>query len=224
MRDIEEAIKTLRRVVRKKKPETFSSTWIQRNAPSMYRYMRHCVRIRKGRLDWNRITSTFNQSFSRRWTWYGCRNIRIYEKQSEVDTLLERYHSHLHFLLSAKKADRKIQNKIIVSFVRLSQKGNITAQDELIRWITFITDGWIDKYPQLYRWQAYQNEIPDKIFRCIRAYRYLGPFLGYLFKTLELAGRGKPPLVSLDDKFIDGEKTRIDFVVMEEENEEDSYY
>jgi hypothetical protein len=119
------------------------------------------------------------------------------------------------------KENWKMQNKILVSLIRLGQKGNITAQDEVIKWVTFVTDEWIERYP-LNRWQPYPDEVRDKIFRCIRNYRYLGPFLGYLFKTLYLAGRGKPPLVSLNDKFADGTKTRIDYLVMNWEDVEES--
>ena len=54
-------------------------------------------------------------------------------------------------------------------------------------------------------------------------YRYTGSFLGYLFKTLEYSARGKPPIVSFDDKIGDTGKTRIDYYVAENESEGDNY-
>jgi len=60
------------------------------------------------------------------------------------------------------------------------------------------------------------KDIERKIKGCIRCYRYTGSFLGYLFRTLEYSARGKPPLVSLDDKILDGAKTRIEYVTTED--------
>jgi len=59
----------------------------------------------------------------------------------------------------------------------------------------------------------------SKIRGCIRCYRYTGSFLGYLYKTLEYSGRGIVPVqkFSLDDQVLDGARTRIDYVVIEED-------
>ena len=48
--------------------------------------------------------------------------------------------------------------------------------------------------------------IQECIEGCIRRYRYSGSFIGYLFKTLEYAGRGLRPIVaySLDDRLYSG--------------------
>jgi hypothetical protein len=220
MCDFDGTIKILRRTLKEKNPQTFSSSWIHTNLPSVYWYIQCNIRTKNGKIDWERVTSTFNRSLTRRWTRYGCRNIRIYERRSEVDIALTKYEGKLPLLLSAiTKADRKVQNKILVSLIRIGQRGNITAQDEVIKWVTFTTNEWIDSYP-LNKWQPYPDEVSDKIFRCIRNYRYCVPFLGYLFKTLECAGRGKPPLVSLDDKFTDTTKTRIDYLVLNENDKD----
>ena len=100
---------------------------------------------------------------------------------------------------------------MIIRLVRLSQRGNILAETELLKWVKFVTDDWLDCYPQMYRWKGYEDEVPDRIRACIRCYRYTGSFLGYLFKTLEYSAYGKPPMVSLDDKILDGAKTRIEY-------------
>jgi len=124
------------------------------------------------------------------------------------------------FFVPADERDKKIQHRMIISLVRIGQKGNACAQEELIKWLTFITDDWIDRYPQMYRWKGYTDEVPDKIRGCIRLYRYTGSFLGYLFKTLEYSALGKPPLVSVDDRVLDGKKSRIEYLKVEE-NETD---
>jgi hypothetical protein len=54
--------------------------------------------------------------------------------------------------------------------------------------------------------------IQDRIEVCIRRYRYSGSFIAYLFKTLELAGRGLRPIIafSLDDHGYPGKAGRIE--------------
>jgi len=156
--------------------------------------------------------------FQKRWIKYKKKNVKLYERQSEVDIILIKYKDKLYtFFTPANKRDKKIQHRMIISLVRIGQKGNICAQQELIKWITFITDDWIDRYPQMYRWKGYTDEVKDKIKNCIRLYRYTGSFLGYLFKTLEYSARGKPPLVSLNDLMFDGSKTREEFAVVQED-------
>lgn len=105
---------------------------------------------------------------------------------------------------------------MVIRLVRIGQRGNVCAQEELVQWVTYITDDWIDRYLQIYRWKGYEDEVSDKIRACIRCYRCTGSFLGYLFKTHEYSARGKPPLVSLNDKILDGNKTRIEYVRIEE--------
>jgi hypothetical protein len=97
--------------------------------------------------------------------------------------------------------------------VRVAQRGNILAQKEAVKWVTYIVDDWIEKYWQICRWKGYTDEIEEKIEGCVRRYRYTGSFIGYLFKTLEYSARGKPPQYSLDDSVLDGAKTRIDFII-----------
>lgn len=95
------------------------------------------------------------------------------------------------------------------------------AQQELIGLLTYTVNEWIEKYYHLKKWKGYTDDVEDKIKGCIRCYRYTGSFLGYLYKTLEYSGRGIVPVqkYSLDDPVLDGFKTRIDYVVVEEEGE-----
>ncbi len=71
----------------------------------------------------------------------------------------------------------------------------------------------------LKKWRGYTDDVEDKIKGCIRCYRYTGSFLGYLYKTLEYSGRGIVSVqkYSLDDPVLDGKRTRIDYIVVEED-------
>lgn len=218
MKSFNVAIKTLNKILKQEQPKTFSSSWICKNSQPAYNYFRLNLRTENNDVDWDTVTQALHRSFQKRWVRYKRKNIKLYERQSEVDVILEKYKNKLYtFLTPADERDKKIQHKMLISLVRIGQKGNICAQEELIKWVTFITDDWIDRYPQMYRWKGYTDEIPDKIKGCIRLYRYTGSFLGYLFKTLEYSALGKPPLVSLNDAIFNGDKTREEYAVADED-------
>jgi hypothetical protein len=95
---------------------------------------------------------------------------------------------------------------ISIALVRIAQKGNILAEEEIIKLVRFTIDEWIESRPALSSWEGYESLIPKRIECCIRRYRYSGTFIGYLFKTLEYAGRGLRPgtTYSLDDSLYTG--------------------
>jgi hypothetical protein len=82
---------------------------------------------------------------------------------------------------------------ISIALVRIAQKGNIIAKEEVIKLVRFTIDDWIERYPALSSWEGYESLIPKRVEGCIKRYRYSGTFIGYLFKTLEYAGRGLLP-------------------------------
>ncbi len=215
--DFNIAIKILSRALDGEQPISFNSSWIYHKTPKVYHFVRNNYRTENNQIDWDIVTRSLDRTYAKRWTRYRYRQARLYERQSEVDAILTRYKDKLYTLFApASDSDKQIQDRMIIRLVRIGQRGNVCAQEELVRWVTFVTDDWIDRYPQMYRWKGYEDEVSDKIRACIRCYRYTGSFLGYLFKTLEYSARGKPPLVSLDDKILDGHKTRIEYVRAEE--------
>lgn len=215
--DFRTAIKLLNQTLEEKRPLILTSSWIFVHAKPIYQYARKNLRNENNSIDWDSITRHIARDYQKKWTRYRYKQARLYEKQSEVDAVLTRYKDKLFtFFAPASESDKQIQDRMIIRLVRIGQHGNVCAQEELVRWVTFVTDDWIDRYPQMYRWKGYEDEVPDKIRTCIRCYRYTGSFLGYLFKTLEYSACGKPPLVSLDDKILDGNKARIEYVRVEE--------
>lgn len=212
------AVKILNQTLKKKQPRTFSSTWILNETPSIYQYICKNVRNENDSIDWDKITVKLDREFQRKWVRYRRRQVKQYENQPELDRILFKYKDKMYVFIGAlDKKDRDLRNRIIVSLVRVAQKGNILAMNALTYWVRFIVDDWIDKYSHVWRWRAYTDSIEDKIAGCVRCYRYTGTFLGYLFKTLEYSGKALKPLYSLDDTFLDGAKTRIDYVVVEQD-------
>jgi hypothetical protein len=144
----------------------------------------------------------------------------VYEDQSEIDIILTKHKNKLYTFVALVDADdREIRNRIIIALVRIAQKGNILAQAELIKWIRYIVDDWVEKYYQLFKWRGYGDEIDEKIKGCIRGYKYTGSFVGYLFKTLEYSARGMRSLQpwSLDDPIGDDGSTKVDFISVDQD-------
>lgn len=211
-------IKILNGVLSEKQPTSFNPSWIVQNVPKVYVYVRKNIRTENNHIDWDKVTSSLNRTFQKRWIRYRYKQAKPYERQSEVDVVLNRYKDKLYtFLCPSNEKDKKIQQTMLISLVRIGQKGNVCAREEVVKWVTYITDDWIDRYPQMYKWKGYTDEVPDKIRGCIRCYRYTGSFLGYLFRTLEYSVRGKPPLVSLNDKLFNGDKTLEEYAKVEED-------
>jgi len=69
----------------------------------------------------------------------------------------------------------------------------LLAQQELLVFLKFTIDNWIERYSFLARWQGHEDEIQNQLEACIRRYRYTGSFMSYVFRTLECAGRGIRP-------------------------------
>jgi hypothetical protein len=213
-----EALQSLNQLLEERQPKTFSCSWILTNAPNIYQCIWKKVKTENGDVDWDSVTSALDRTFQRRFVRYRKRLVKPYENASEVEVIMTKNKDRLYALFAPlNERDKAVQHRLIISLVRVGQKGNVCAQDELIKWVTFITNDWLDRYPQMLRWKGYEDEVGDKIRHCIRCYRYTGSFLGYLFKTLEYSARGKPPLCSLDDKVLGGAKTLAEYVTIEEE-------
>ncbi len=211
-------IKIINKKLEEENPKIINPSWIFKHTPSAYIFVQKNIRTENNDIDWDRVTSSLSRSYQKRWTRYKYKKVKLYENQSEVDIILTKYKDELYtFLCVSNEKEKHIQQTMLISLVRIGQKGNICAQNEVVKWITYITDDWIDRYPQMYRWKGYTDEIEDKIKGCIRRYRYTGSFLGYLFRTLEYSARGKPLLVSLNDYLFDGNKTLEEYTVVQED-------
>ena len=215
---LEVATRKLHLLLETHDPETFSSSWIFSQSQPLYNYFRKEFRTENGDIDWDSITPYLERRYQKRWMRYKRKSIKFYEKQEEVDRVIMRYKEKLYlFVVHPSKKDREVCNRMVTALVRLAQKGNTCAIEELTKWVTYVVDEWIDRYPQINKWKGYADEVKDKITGCALRFRYTGSFLGYLFKTLEYSARGKPLSYSLGDKMGDTDKTRVDYII--EENE-----
>jgi hypothetical protein len=201
--DFSHAVKTLDDLLIEKQPDTFNASWVRRNAPHVYRFIQQNVRAEFGGIDWDRVTRALDPRLQKRWI-SSHRRAKPYRKKSEVRIVLDKYQDKLYaFIAPSDKNDEYLRDIISITLVRIAQKGNITAKEEITKLVRFTIDDWVEHYPTLYSWQGYEPLIQKRIEGCIRCYRYSGSFIRYLFRTLEYAGRGLRPIAaySLDNSF-----------------------
>lgn len=198
--DFDCAVKIINELLIEKRPDTFNSAWIQKHAPHVYRFIQKNVRADVGGIDWDRVTRALDRKFQRKWMVPSRIRNASYRKQAEVGIVLQRHHAKLYaFIAPTNKNDEHMRDIISISLVRIAQKGNVIAKEEIINLLWFTVYDWIEHCPTLSSWEGYESLIQKRIEACIRCYRYSGTFIGYLFKTLEYAGRGLTTTYSMDD-------------------------
>ncbi len=192
--DFDSAVKIINDLLTEKRPDTFNSSWILRHAPDVYRFIKKNVRAEIGGIDWDRVTRALDRKFQRKWKVPSSNRTKSYRKKAEVGIILHKYHQKLYaFISPADRHDKDMCDIITIALVRIAQKGNVTAKEEIIKLVRFTVNDWIEHHPKISSWNGYESLIQRRIEDCIRCYRYSGSFLGYLFKTLEYAGRGLRP-------------------------------
>jgi hypothetical protein len=192
--DFECVVKIINKLLMEKRPDTCNSSWIRRYAPRVYQFIQRNVRKEVGGIDWDRVTRALDRRYQRKWMPCSRKSKTHYRKQAEVGIILEKYHAKLYaFITPANKNDEHMRDIISIALVRIAQKGNILAEEEIIKLVWFTIYDWIERCPTLSCWEGYEPLIQKRIEGCIRCYRYSGTFIGYLFKTLEYAGKGLRP-------------------------------
>ncbi len=213
--DFDRAIKLLTWALEEKNPPQFSSIWIYRNEPKVYRFIYKNIRTELGTIDWDRVTIKLERSLQARWQERRFRRLPPYSDPHEVLLMMGKYLDKRYVFFTRAKEDNEMRNLISVGLVRLAQKGNTDAKKELMEYMQFMAEDWIDTYPPLWRWKWYSHELSQKIEGCIQRYRYTGTFVGYVYKTLEYSAMTLPRPQLLDDTKLYGAVRKVDSVIQD---------
>lgn len=211
--DFDSAVQATNKLLQEYNPHTFSSTWIREYAPHVYRFIQKNIRSEIGGIDWDIFTRALDMKFQRQWVTSWRKGLKLYRDKNEVEIILRKYRNKLYaFLSPMNEDDRNICDIISIKLVRIAQKGNMLATRKIIKLVSLTIDWWIERYPQISRWDGYDDLIKKNIEACVGRYRYSGSFMGYLFRTLQYAGRGLRPIIaySLEDPLYSATRTRSD--------------
>lgn len=211
--DFDRAIKLLTWALEEKNPHQFSSTWIYRNEPRIYRFICKNIRTDLGTIDWDRVTVKLDRSYQARWHEQRIRRLQPYSDPQEVLLMIGKYLDKRYVFFTRAKEDNEMRNLISVALVRLAQKGNLDAKRELMEYMQFAAEDWIDTYPPLWRWKWFSHELPEKIEGCIKRYRYTGTFVGYVYKSLEYSAMQLPRPQLLDDTKLHGAVRKVENII-----------
>ena len=221
--NFEIAITFINSLLSRKCPETFNSSWILKYAPACYYFIRKNIRTEMGTIDWDSVTHALEVKHQRRWVpkRQPTKN-KTYYNRNEVDAVLNSYQDKLYvFVVSNNRTDKRTWDIISIRLVRLAQRGNISAEQEVIKLVRYTVDEWLDQSSHLSRWKGYDDEIQKHIEGCIYRYRYTGSFFNYVYRTLEYAARGIRPfyLYSLDEPLMNETNKRwIEAVIKDPES------
>ena len=62
-----EATRSLNRLLKKEKPNKFSSSWILYRNPDIYRFIVKNIRVETGGIDWDKVVSSLDRRYQKRW-------------------------------------------------------------------------------------------------------------------------------------------------------------
>ncbi|NTW58432.1 MAG: hypothetical protein HGA43_04645 [Nitrospirae bacterium] len=135
-----------------KQPQAFDRAWVRIKAPCVYRFFQREIRADNGGIDWDRVTRALDRKFQKQWTGSLRKKAKPYRDQSEVDTILQQYVDTLYtFISSQDQEDEHIRDIISIALVRIAQKGNIFAKQEIIKLLSFTIDAYSGEFRQAFR-------------------------------------------------------------------------
>jgi hypothetical protein len=218
--NFDQAIERLTRSLKRWEPERFNRYWVYVHEPKVYRFIRKNIRTELGRIDWDQVTSKLDRSLQARWHEQRIVSLIPYSDSKEVEIMLKKYWDKRYVFLTHDREDDEVRNLISVALVRLAQKGNVKAEEELMDFLVLMAGEWVDRYPRLWKWQWYPGRLQEKCRYVIYHYRYTGTFSGYLYKTLEYSAMYLPKPVFLDGTILEGDQRKVDDVIHDPETGE----
>lgn len=201
--NLEKAICYINRSINKKQPKSFDDKWIKYRCKISHQFIVDNVKTEFDETDWDLVISRLDRWNQKLWMKGIKRKINeSYVNEIELNIILDKYRDKFYtFLAQQDKEDKCTCDIISIKLVRLSQRGNILAEDKFVSLCAYLVDQWLEHDKSLSSWKGRNELITDTIKACIRRFRYTGSFLGYLYRTIEYSGRGFVPLekFSLDD-------------------------
>lgn len=81
-----------------------------------------------------------------------------------------------------------MRDSIIITLVRIAQKGNIVAKEEIIKLVRFTVDDLIEGHPRISSWNGYESLIQSVLRAIYAAIAIQDRFLGTYTRHLNMQG------------------------------------
>jgi len=214
--NLERAIKNINRSIDRGRPVSIDQNWIRHRCKISYKFITENIKDEFEQPDWDFITVQLQRYNQALWLKNNKRKKKIvipYKDKEELDVILNKYKEKLYTFISREnKEDKIICDRISIKLVRLSQEGNLLANDKIVILLRYLVDYWVEFDKSFFNWKGYGDLINYHINACVRRFRYAGSFIGYLYRTFEYSGRGLTPLekFSLDNYILDSKKRVVD--------------
>ncbi len=193
-------------LLEKLKPKKISPGWLLKNDPSMYNRLSQTLPKKAGnKIDWQAFVGELPKEWQEKWTYIDrefYKYIEKYSNEQEVIDTLAPYEDKLYTVplyAQSKKDDREIADKIVSELSKLAIKGNDNARLMLEKDLKFVCGDWMEKYPELRKYQIALEKLDSVIQRCIYQNKQKGNFFGYLFSSLMLTQSSIPNIQELKD-------------------------
>lgn len=219
----DKAVKNIGRSLVRKHPISFDYLWIKRNCRTTYFFIAENIKTELDEADWDLVVSRLDRDLQKRWM-KGRKQPKClsaaYEDNAEVEVILKKHQDKLYTFVAQESAeDRVVCDWISIRLVRVAQKGNLLARSKVVTFVGYLIDQWIERNVKFARWRGNTDLIQEKTEGCICRFRYVGSFIGYLYRTFEYSGRALSggEAYSLDECYSGTVKRKIDDTVYDDE-------
>jgi hypothetical protein len=201
--NLKKAISNINRSIIKKQPKSIDHKWIKNRCKISYEFIVDNIKDEYNHPDWDFVVTRLERCNQKLWM-KGIKKqmVGLYKNKDELNIILDKYRNKLYtFLAQENREDKIICDLVSIKLVRMSQRGNVLAEEKIVELSSHLINQWIENNESLANWKGYNELIIETQEACIRRFRYAGSFVGYLYRTLEYSGRGitPPDKFSLDD-------------------------
>ncbi|MFA6394187.1 MAG: hypothetical protein WCW25_04950 [Patescibacteria group bacterium] len=194
-----EAMTELSRVLKKKNPPIFSLSYIEIEAPNVYRYLRNNVAKREnGNAGWEKIRESLDEEFKPR--------LALSNFPEDVSNILEKYRNSLYLLIYDDAGDDELREKMYRELITLAKSGNTLAEEKIIYFIGIMATEWSARNSELTFYSHDMMAMEAVIKRCMYAYtpkfNARKRFTKYVFSALMNNAKRKIEMIELDKPFM----------------------
>ncbi|MDD5726815.1 MAG: hypothetical protein PHC53_05455 [Patescibacteria group bacterium] len=200
---LEQDKKALKDLLAKEQPAAFSLSWLASKDTKLYNSLDKKIRKSEGDVTWLGLIKELGPEWFAKWK-PGRRNkeleeMRAYEDESEVQTVLDEFKGSLYTMVTAKSPEEiETRNNLCGCLAALSQKGNVSAKRALRDLLELFLQETIDSIPSLAVYKMEPDKLDERYEACIAHWDPGKPFLKYLLGSLFFYSRTLGRQISME--------------------------